>query len=298
MRTPVARIRRYWHSRYPSFWESLQREVASSTAWTLRESSAALGALPAAFLYDSTLAALRVRTGGYPELSVGDFLARLFHDWDNTHGLEIEGGGVVFGDGHVDQGATSQLALGAVRAGINDIEAAFALGASGSRLNGQPLYRAVRHATGVAGDHFRAETMAPRLSAANPPQNWCAPDFETLWDTPMVGTKAPTVGEALADMLDRDGFFIRQLDRLGQGLAQPHGLLAVPVLGGWLSGKGRDAYHRGFIEPLAADPKRMILAVIHAHSRAAAPAPTKPATGSKRELDNGDSVELAVEAVR
>jgi hypothetical protein len=69
------------------------------------------------------------------------------------------------------------------------------------------------------------------------------------------------VGEALVDMLRPEGQFIRQLDRLGQGLVDAYGLLAVPVLGEWLAAKGREAYHRGFVEPLAADPKRAILAV-------------------------------------
>jgi hypothetical protein len=69
------------------------------------------------------------------------------------------------------------------------------------------------------------------------------------------------VGEALVEMLCPQGQFIRQLDRLGQGLVEAYGLLAVPILGEWLAGKGREAYHRGFVEPLAADPKRSILAV-------------------------------------
>ena len=102
---------------------------------------------------------------------MGDFLARLFHDWDNSHGLAIDAGGVGFGDGYVHRGATRQLALAAVRAGIDDVEAAFKLGASGTRLTGEPLYRAVRAATGAPQDAFLAETKVPRPSAANPPQN-------------------------------------------------------------------------------------------------------------------------------
>ena len=264
MRTPVAQIRRFWHTRYPAFWENLQRLVGLSTAATLRELAWALRLLPDRFVDDSTLSALKKRTSRYPDLSLGDFLARLFHDWDNSHGLTIDGGAVVFGDGHVDQGVTRQLALAAVRAGINDVEAAFELGASGSRLGGEPLYRAVRAVAGTPGDTFLAETKIPRPAAAsNPPQNWQATDVETLWDTPIVGTMGTTVGEALDDMLQPDGYFIRQLDCLGQGLVEAYGLLAVPILGGWLTHKGCQAYHRGFVDPLAAHPKRVILAVCH-----------------------------------
>lgn len=270
MRTPVAQIRRFWRSRYPGFWENLQDRVASDTASTLRDLSWALRRVPRAFLDDSTLSALQMRTARYPELSLGDFLARLFHDWDNSHGLTIDGGGVVFGDGHVEHGVTRELALAAVGAGIDDVEAAFELGASGSRLSGEPLYRAVRAATGATGSTFLAEARIPRPSAANPPQNWRATDVETLWDTAIVGTAGTTVGEALADMMQPDGYFIRQLDCLGQGLVEAYGLLAVPLLGGWLAHKGCQAYHRGFVGPLAAQPKRMILSVIHANAAAEA----------------------------
>jgi hypothetical protein len=64
-------------------------------------------------------------------------------------------------------------------------------------------------------------------------------------------------------MMHPDGYFIRQLDRLGQCLVDAHGLLAVPLLGGWLARKGTCAYHRGFVAPLAADPRQTILSVIH-----------------------------------
>jgi hypothetical protein len=266
MRTPVALIRRFWHSRYPAFWENLQRRVAADTASTLRELAWALRRLPARYLHDSTLTALKRRTSRYPQLSLGDFLARLFHDWDNSHGLAIDSGGVVFGDGHVHQGDTRKLTLAAVRAGIDDIEVAFALGAAGPRVTGEALYQAVRTATGAPADTFVAETKIPRPSVANPAQNWRATDIETLWETPIVGSSGTTVGEALADMLQPDGYFIRQLDCLGQGLVEAYGLLAVPILGDWLAHKGCQAYHRGFVDPLAAQPRQLILAIVHAHT--------------------------------
>jgi hypothetical protein len=282
MRTPVARIRRYWHGRYPAFWESLQRRVAADTASTLRELAWALRRVPGRVLHDTTLAALRRRTSRYPELSVGDFLARLFHDWDNVHGLAIDGGGVVYGDGHVHEGVTRQLALAAVRAGIDDVEAAFGLGASSGRLTGEALYHAVRALTGAPDARFVAETRIPAPSQANPPQNWRAADIETLWDTPIVGGAGPTVGEALADMMQPDGLFIRQLDCLGQGLVEAYGLLAAPVVGTWLARKGCQAYHRGFVDTLAAQPRRTIVALAHADGGAAAPAVTAGASSSAR----------------
>jgi hypothetical protein len=74
------------------------------------------------------------------------------------------------------------------------------------------------------------------------------------------------VGDALTEMMCPDGYFIRQLDQFGKAQADPHGLLTVPVLGDWLARKGADAYHRGFVAPLAAEPRQTILSVLGAES--------------------------------
>ena len=263
LRTPVADIRRYWKERYPDFWEHLRHRVASDTARALRELSHAFRVLPAGYVHRRTEAELTARTSRYPELSLGDLVARCFHDWDNAHGLVVEGGGVVFGDGHVDEGATNDLAAAAVRAGIDDVEASYQLGARGAGVDRERLYEAVREATGARGRTFRAETMIPRASPENPGQNWLASDVESLWDTPMLGSSGPTVGQALVAMLEPDAQFIRQLDGLGQGLSGGHGPFAVPLLGRWLTGKCCQAFHEGFVEPLAHDPQPVLLALVH-----------------------------------
>lgn len=78
----------------------------------------------------------------------------------------------------------------------------------------------------------------------------------------MVGATGTTVGEALVAMLEPGEQFIRQVEALGEGLAGGHGVFAVPVLGGWLSNKCCQAYHEGFVEPLAHDPQRALLALV------------------------------------
>ncbi|MFZ0875079.1 MAG: hypothetical protein WAN20_11235, partial [Pseudonocardiaceae bacterium] len=181
---------------------------------------------------------------------------------DNSHGLAVDGGGIVFGDGHVDEGVTRDLALAGVRAGVDDVEVAFGLGTSGSAVSGEALYERVREATGAGGGAFLAETRIPRLSPANPGQNWEANDAETLWESPMVGSTGTTVGEALVAMLEPGELFMRQLDGLGQGLSGERGVFAVPMLGRWLSEIGGQAYHCGFVESLAHDPQRVILALV------------------------------------
>jgi hypothetical protein len=271
LRTPVADVRRFWHARYPQFWARLQQKVASDTAKALREVSALLRLATPGFLYRRTLSELKARTDRYPELSLGDLVARAFHDWDNSHGLLVDGVGMVFGDGHIEEGATRALALAAARAGIADIEIAFGLGASGRAVHGRALYAEVRQATGANGDSFAAERCVPRVSDVNPVQNWLAPDVESLWESPMVGVGGPTVGSAIVEMLEPNGQFIRQLEGLGEGLAGTHGMLGVPVLGRWLIGHCCHAYHRGFVEPIARDPRPVLLGLFDGSEAAAVP---------------------------
>jgi hypothetical protein len=272
LRTPVAAIRRYWKARYPGFWDALQRRVAADTAAALREVSAAMRLMPPQYLHRRTLSELGARTSAYPELSVGDLVARCFHDWDNAHGLRIEGGGTVFGDGAIGQGVTTDLAVAAVRAGNDDIEVAYHLGASGSQLQGEALYEEVRRATGAAGAVFVAEALVPQVAEGNAVHNWQAPDAATLWDTPIVGDRGTTVGDALVEMLEPDGQFIRQLDSLGEGLAGSHGPFGLPVVGPWLTRRCCQAFHQGFVVPLARDPAPLLLGLVNGGEPSRVPA--------------------------
>ena len=262
LRTPVASIRRYWAERYPTFWDQLQDKVAADTAAALRELSMLFRLVPHRLLHRRTLTELTSRTSQYPQLSMGDLVARAFHDWDNSHGLLVEGGGVLFGDGHIEMGETRGLAVAAVRAGNDDVEVAFRLGASGRCRSPEALYARVREETGAEGAAFLAEERVPRLSVDNPGQNWLATDVESLWESPMVGDSGTTVGEALIAMLDPGEQYIRQVEALGQGLAGGGGVFSVPLLGSWLSGKCCHAYHSGFVEPLAHDPRQALLSLV------------------------------------
>ena len=187
----------------------------------------------------------------------------MFHDWDDSHGLVLQGGGILFGDGHLDDGVGKQLAITAARAGIDDIEIAYRLGASGSHLHGQALYRAVRSATGAAHDAFKAETLIPTPSADNPPQNWQAPDAEALWSSPIVGTTGTTVGTAVEQTLRLGTEVARRLDHLGPGVFELPGILGIPPLRRWAARQARQAYHHGFIQDLAHHPKATVLTIVN-----------------------------------
>lgn len=264
LRTPVAAIREYWQHRYPGFCDGLHQRVAAETAAALKQTGTALRLLPEAFLYRRALAAVRARTAQYPRISLGDLLAKVFHDWDNSHGLELEGGGLVFGDGCLEQGRTRELALAAARAGVDDIEVAFDLGRSGPELSGEQLYMAVRSATGADAELFVAETSIPTPSRDNPAQNWRAVDFESLWETPIVGSAGTTVGEAVCEALRPGEELPRRLAGLGDSLADSIGLAALPFIRKRLGDRAGDAYQRGFIAKLEHDPKEAVLAVIEA----------------------------------
>ena len=70
------------------------------------------------------------------------------------------------------------------------------------------------------------------------------------------------MGEAVNGALEAGEELTNRLECLGHGIA---GSLAVPGLPGvrdWLGRKACEAYHRGFIERLSADPKASILDVV------------------------------------
>jgi hypothetical protein len=264
LRTPVASIREFWQARYPWFWERLQKKVAADTARALRELARPLRMVPSRYLYDRTLSAVQSRTVGYPRVSFGDLLAKVFHDWDNRHGVVLEDGEMVFGDGCLDRGATRKLAVAGTRAGIDDVEVAFGFGGAGRTLTGEALYAAVREATGAEGDEFVAEAKIPRLSEDNPALNWRAADVEELWETPIVGSSGTTVGEAVSDALQEGEELPNRLECLGRGIAGSLNLPATPAVREWLDRKACQAYHRGFLSHLMSDPRGSLLEVVGA----------------------------------
>ncbi|MGH3671412.1 MAG: hypothetical protein ACRDSH_12370, partial [Pseudonocardiaceae bacterium] len=262
LRTPVTAIRYFWDQRYPRFWENLQCRVAADTASALRELVQLTRLVPDGLLYDRVLAAVKARTTGWPPVTLGDLLARVFHDWDNSHGLALKGGGILFGDGLLEGGVGKELAIAAVRAGIDDVQVAYHLGLSGSSLRGEALYQAVRSATGAVHHAFRPEMMIPTASAGNPPQNWWATDVRALWSSPIVGTTGTTVGMAVEETLSLGAEVSRRLDCLGPGVFEVPGLLSMPPVRRWAARKACQAYHRGFIQGLAHNPRGIVFDIV------------------------------------
>jgi hypothetical protein len=255
-------MREWWQLRYPSFWDALKRKVSADTAAALRSLAPPLRLLRARTVYGRTVAAVESRTEGYPRISLGDLLAKVFHDWDNRNGLVLDDGGVVFGDGCLDQGVTRERAVGAARAGIDEVEVAYDLGRRGTAIVGGPLYAEVREATRAGGDRFVSEASIPRLSGDNPPQNWQVSSVEELWETPIVGCSGATVGESVSQALEAGEELPKRLGCLGRGVTGALDVPAVPGLREWLSAKACQAYHEGFLNGLMSDPKRCVLDVV------------------------------------
>ena len=262
LRTPVAAMREFWQVRYPGFWDGLRAKVGTDTVAALRAQAVPFRLLPRDALHRRTVTAIDRRTAAYPRISLGDLLAKVFHDWDNVHGLAVEGGGWLYGDGCLDQGDTARLALDAVRAGIDDVEVAFELGAGGRGAGTGGLYQAVRDRTGASSGVFLAEARIPRPSPDNPPQNWHAPDFVTLWDSPIVGSSGTTVGEAVSEALGEGQELTRRLEGLGRGIAGSVDVPPIPGLRRWVGRQASEAYQRGFVDRLAADPRAAVSACL------------------------------------
>jgi hypothetical protein len=262
VRTPVAAIRRFWRRRYPDFWERLLTKVARDTTAALRDLAPPLRLLPRSALEQVTLQAVHNRTRALPAIFLGDLLARVFHDWDNDRGLLLEDGQVLFGDGHVEEGAGRELAVRAVRAGLADVEVAHRLGRNGRELLGDQLYAEVVDITRGGGTTFTAEVLLPRLSSDNPPLNWRAADADELWDAPVAGSRGPTVGEAAGRALDTGGEVYRRLAGLGVGVADSIDVPAARFLRRYLGPRAARAYREGFVDQLSHDPRGAVRDIV------------------------------------
>jgi len=175
--------------------------------------------------------------------------------------LTIEGGGMVYGDSHLDDpnpaNMTRNLAVEAIRAGNEDIKTAFEMGKAGLMpMFDQGLFDDVRARTKAPSDQYLAETMLPKPSADEPKQNWKADSMEKLWDKPVVDGANVTVGDMISEGLKPGHDMGDKITGLADNFP------AVQERG---SGdvKPRQGYIEGFLNPLLADPKKGLLEIIN-----------------------------------
>jgi hypothetical protein len=266
IRTPIGAIRDYWDGVYPLFWYNLRQKIALDTAIQINAQDTNVSTIVTSVqaIYEKIIAQVQALVKHLPKVTLGDLLGKLFHDFDNEMGLNIGGSQMVFGDSNLDKtsplpnttNVTRALAVGAMRAGIQDIREAFSIGQTGIVLANQALYDGVRSATGAPAGAYVAETRLPKPDPSNAAQNWRAPSFETVWTQPMVGTAGPTVGDQITAGLQPGKGIRQQLDDLA---------LQFDVIQHHRTGDvhPRRGYIDGFLLPLVAHPRESILSIIN-----------------------------------
>jgi hypothetical protein len=263
LRTQIGDLRSYWGGKYPLFWYNLRHKMALDTAIRLNAQSTnlttAIGTVNQ--MYAAISAQVEGLAANLPAITLGDLLAKVFHDHDNDNGVDVQGGARVWGDGNLDnpdpRNKTRALAQAAIIDGNADVQTAYRLG-QGAGTQGLPddqLFSQVRTGT-QTGAKYLAETKMPVPATTEAPQNWQAASLEELWAKPVTGTSGPTVGAKVIEEL-APGHEIRQtLEDLAN---------KFPEVDSHFTGdlKPRQAFKDGFLAPLVADPRAGLLGIVN-----------------------------------
>ncbi|HEX3760588.1 MAG TPA: DUF4157 domain-containing protein [Kofleriaceae bacterium] len=253
LRTPIGDLREYWGGKYPLFWYNLRHKMALDTAIRLNDQSTNLTTILGTVnqMYNAISQQIEAMASSLPAVTLGDLLSKVFHDRDNVEGLDVQGGGRVYGDDNLDnpdpRNQTRALAQGAIRDGNADVQTAYRLGgqAAGATSDDQ-IYTQVRAAT-ATGAQYLAETRMPVPATSEAAPNWRAGSLDELWTRTVVGTSGPTVGAKIVEAL-QPGHEIRQtLEDLANRFPETDSRWSGNL-------QPRRAYRDGFLAPLVADP--------------------------------------------
>jgi hypothetical protein len=213
-------------------------------------------------MYEVISKTVETMAASLPPITLGDLLSKIFHDQDNEQGLDIEGGGRVYGDGNLDhpdpRNVTRGLAEAAIRDGNTDVQTAFRLGgqvAGGPAVPDADIFGQVRLATNT-GERYLAETRMPVPVTTEAPQNWQAASLEDLWNRTVTGTEGPTIGAKIIEELQPGHEIHDTLEELSE---------KFPEVDNRWSGnlQPRRAYRDGFLSPLVADPRTGLFHIIN-----------------------------------
>lgn len=261
LRTPIGLIRDYWKAKYPLFWYNLLHKMALDTAVRMNDQDNNLTTILGTVnqMYNGILTEINRISTTLPEVTLGDLLAKVFHDFDNLRGLDVAGGRI-YGDKNLNnpdpQNVTLQLAIEGVKAGNQDVQEAFRTGQSTPNLQDDAVFQQVRSASSAPTGSYLPETKVPLPSPTNPSQNWMAPTFEVLWGWPVVTGSSVTVGAQITAAMQPGAEIRKQLDDLAMRFP--------PVDPRWTGDlHPRRAYQDGFVAPLVANPRQGILSVIN-----------------------------------
>lgn len=197
--TERASVQQYWNNKLPDFWSKVQRWMAQAIVLQLRKTNRLVAAVTPQFASAEALGKVEKATAKLPQLGFGDLASGAIHDYFNLHGAEAEVAGrqiTLFGDSqlleqneggmgrHVtDRGRdTFNAATAAVRAGIEEVHQAYALGHQGEDPQTVPdkIFKA-------GGGLFAAEKLMPQLtpdakvaSPAHKSINWEVSSYKEL----------------------------------------------------------------------------------------------------------------------
>jgi hypothetical protein len=264
LRTPTGSLREYWGAKYPLFWYNLRHKMALDTAVRMNAQSnnatTFIGTVNQ--MYEVISQQIEAMAASLPAVTLGDLLSKVFHDHDNEQGLDVQGGGRVYGDDNLDnpdpRNRTRSLAQGAIRDGNADVQLAFRLGgqsAGGQALADNQLFSQVRSAT-RSGDRYLAETRMPIPATSEAPQNWQAPSLEDLWAKNVTGTSGPTVGAKIIEALQPGHEIRTTLEELAERFPETENRWTGNL-------RPRAAYRDGFLTPLVADARTGLLHIIN-----------------------------------
>ena len=251
LRTPIFAIRDYWSKKYPLFFYNLLHKIAFDTGLEMTKGTP----FTTNTGYTQILGSMNEIAAKLPSVTLGDLLGSVFHDYDNEHGLNLEGGGKVMGDKHLDQ-KTEDLAVAAIKTSNKDVNAAYDIGKqTPTPLSPANLYAKVRQQSGVTGDKYAAEAQMPETAKSELPQNWKAPDIRTLWYQPfLLGRPKPTVGDELSARIKGEGSIAVQLKSLASKFPECAAACALHP---------RKSYLDGFVKQMQDRPENGVFDVVY-----------------------------------
>jgi hypothetical protein len=197
-----------------------------------------------------------LRKKGIPDFTFGDLVSGAIHHYDNEKGIKVTVDGqskIIFGDAHLHEGDTKDVAMKAVQASVVDVETAFNTG----KANADFLSLVLKL---VPRGMFRAEEMipvpAPDSALAEPARaiKWdYATEFELLSDGKfreglkifLAAKKSELagVGNGLEDEYQRDAFTNAIVNHMAgeEGINMIWSILQwTPNTGGGVGGHNQD----------------------------------------------------------
>lgn len=235
-RTPRGSISEYWNAKVPMFFHNFKGFLAEKLANHINDHNVR-GVATVPYLFEQVLTKLnqKLTEKGMPDFQFGDLVAGSVHDYDNKHGVKVTIAGkekTLYGDASLNVNApggndTKQSAMNAVRAGVKDVEFAYAQGQGGT--NAATVLSTLR-----TNGLFAPETLLPTVvpDANLPDQSlrntaWEFQDAHELLQDPRFqealklflkekSSELARIGESLEEAYQREAFaqgVIPELDK-------------------------------------------------------------------------------------